>query len=132
MRLARVVPAVHAGRRTVAIRVPAHPVARALAAALGSPITATSANRSGERPAQLAPSSSCRGSMTIACWSSTAATRPVARRRPSSTRAIARRVLVRDGAISWDRVLNSLQNDETARRRSERSAASNARRSSAW
>lgn len=36
-----------AGGATVAIRVPAHPVARLLAAACGWPITSTSANRSG-------------------------------------------------------------------------------------
>jgi L-threonylcarbamoyladenylate synthase len=40
--------AVHAGTGTVAVRVPAHPVARGLAAACGHPLTATSANRTGE------------------------------------------------------------------------------------
>ena len=35
----------------VAVRVSAHPIARALAAGLGKPITATSANASGEAPA---------------------------------------------------------------------------------
>jgi L-threonylcarbamoyladenylate synthase len=43
--------AVLGGGTTVAVRVPAHAVARALAAALGFCITATSANRSGESPA---------------------------------------------------------------------------------
>ena len=38
-------------RRTLGVRVPAQPVARAIAAALGSCITATSANRSGQPPA---------------------------------------------------------------------------------
>ena len=37
-----------AGRDTVAVRMPDHPVPRALADALGRPITGTSANRSGE------------------------------------------------------------------------------------
>ncbi len=37
--------------RTVAVRVPAHAVARALARAAGHPLTATSANRSGEAAA---------------------------------------------------------------------------------
>lgn len=37
-----------AGRDTVAVRMPDHPVPLALAAALGRPITGTSANRSGE------------------------------------------------------------------------------------
>ena len=36
----------------VGVRVPAHHVARELAAALGGPLTATSANRSGKAPAQ--------------------------------------------------------------------------------
>src|SRR5215831_14189983 len=39
--------AVHGGSRTLAIRVPAHTVGRALAEAWGGPITATSANRTG-------------------------------------------------------------------------------------
>lgn len=39
---------VHAGRGTVAVRVPDHAVARNLAEACGWPITSTSANRSGE------------------------------------------------------------------------------------
>ena len=39
--------ALHAETGTVAIRVPAHPVACALARAFGAPITSTSANRSG-------------------------------------------------------------------------------------
>ena len=43
--------AVLGGGTTVAVRVPAHAVARALAAAFGFCITATSANRSGEPPA---------------------------------------------------------------------------------
>jgi L-threonylcarbamoyladenylate synthase len=39
---------------TVAVRVPGHRIARALAAACGGPITATSANRSGEPPVTAA------------------------------------------------------------------------------
>jgi L-threonylcarbamoyladenylate synthase len=39
--------AVTAGRETVAVRVPAHPVARALIAAAGTPVAAPSANRFG-------------------------------------------------------------------------------------
>ena len=38
------------GSGTVAVRVPAHEVARALARAFGGPITSTSANRSGQPP----------------------------------------------------------------------------------
>ena len=46
-----VAPAVHGGTGTIAIRVTSHPVARDLADACGHPVTATSANRSGEPPA---------------------------------------------------------------------------------
>ena len=49
---ASIAPAVHGGTHTVAIRVPAHPMARALAEACGHPLTATSANRSGEPPVE--------------------------------------------------------------------------------
>jgi L-threonylcarbamoyladenylate synthase len=38
------------GRRSIAVRVPAHAVARALARCVGVPLTATSANVSGHRP----------------------------------------------------------------------------------
>lgn len=44
----RVAPLVAAGLPTVAIRAPAHPVARALLAALGRPLAAPSANPSGQ------------------------------------------------------------------------------------
>lgn len=43
----RVPSAVTAGRRTVAVRMPSHPAARALLRRLGEPIAAPSANRSG-------------------------------------------------------------------------------------
>ena len=42
------------GRRTVAIRVPGHAQARALAACFGGPMVSTSANRAGEPPARTA------------------------------------------------------------------------------
>ena len=42
------------GRPTVAIRVPGHAQARALAGCFGGPIVSTSANRSGEPPARTA------------------------------------------------------------------------------
>jgi L-threonylcarbamoyladenylate synthase len=42
------VPAIHGGTGLVGVRVPAHPVARALCAFCGIPLTATSANISGE------------------------------------------------------------------------------------
>lgn len=44
-------PELAAGSGRIGVRVSSHPVARALAAALGAPITATSANRAGAPPA---------------------------------------------------------------------------------
>jgi L-threonylcarbamoyladenylate synthase len=105
--LPAVASAVHAGRYTVALRVPAHRVAQALAAACGLPITSTSANRSGEPPV-----STVEGLATLA-------------RDPRllvvdggvtpgglpSTIVDARVVpprLVREGAIAWSRVLDCL------------------------
>jgi L-threonylcarbamoyladenylate synthase len=102
-----VVTAVHAGRSTVAIRVPAHGVARALAEAFGSPVTATSANRSGDAPARRASEleSIVDDRLLVIDGGETAGG-------PPSTIVDARETpitLVRDGAIPWDRVLNSLQ-----------------------
>lgn len=47
-------PSLTAGGATVAVRVPDHPIPRALARALGAPLAATSANLSGEPPATSA------------------------------------------------------------------------------
>jgi L-threonylcarbamoyladenylate synthase len=97
--------AVHAGTGAVAIRVPDHPVARALAGALGVPIVATSANRSGEPPARVASALAALGETL---WVIDAGETPGGR--PSTivdARATPPR-LVRDGAVPWDRVLGSL------------------------
>jgi L-threonylcarbamoyladenylate synthase len=102
-----VVPAVHAGRRTVAIRVPAHSVARALAVAWGGPVTATSANRTGARPAQVvADLEAIRDDRLLVIDAGDTAGGP-----PSTIvdARVTPAVLVRDGAIAWDRVLHSLQ-----------------------
>ena len=104
---ATVVPAVHAGRRSVALRVPANRVARTMAAAWGCPVTATSANRSGDRPAQFVADLDdiADDRVLVIDGGDTAGG-------PPSTIVDARTVpaqLVRDGAISWERVLNSLQ-----------------------
>jgi L-threonylcarbamoyladenylate synthase len=102
-----VIPAVHAGRRTVAIRVPAHSVARALAAAWGSPVTATSANRTGAPPAQVvADLEAIRDDRLLVIDAGDTAGGP-----PSTIvdARVTPVVLVRDGAIAWDRVLHSLQ-----------------------
>lgn len=103
----QVVPAVHAGRRTVAIRVPAHLIARLLASAWGGPITATSANRSGTPPAQRAEDLAALADdrLLVIDGGPTAGG-------PPSTIVDARDtppLLIREGAISWNRVLHSLQ-----------------------
>ena len=102
-----IVAAVHAGRWTVAIRVPAHPVARALAAAWGAPLVATSANRSGEPAAQRASdlATVADDRVLVIDGGETAGGAP-------STIVDARGTavtLVREGAIPWNRVLDSLQ-----------------------
>lgn len=101
-----IVPAVHAGRGTVAVRVPDHPAARALAEAFGRPITATSANRSGEPPATVVstvalPTDDPR--LLIVDGGPTAGGAP-------STLVDARgddMQCLRHGAIAWERVLTS-------------------------
>ncbi len=104
---ASIADAIHAGRGTVAIRVPDHSVARALADAWGSPLTATSANRSGEPPAVQAGDLEALAApnLFVLDGGTTAGGAP-------STIVDARRlpvVLVREGAIAWDRVLHSLE-----------------------
>ena len=98
--------AVHGGRRTVAIRVPDHPVARALAEAFGAPVTATSANRSGEPAASRAGDVSWQDDQVLVIDAG-----PTPGGAPSTivdARGSAP-VLVRDGAIAWSRVLHSFQ-----------------------
>jgi L-threonylcarbamoyladenylate synthase len=96
-----------AGGATVGIRVPDHAVAAALARAAGFCITATSANRSGEPAASTADgvldalphldaivdAGACRGGAPSTIVN--AADRDV--------------TLIRDGAVPWERVLESLQ-----------------------
>ena len=115
--------AVHGGAGTVAIRVPAHRVAQALATALRQPITATSANRSGAAAVPPVPALGALARRPARVSSSTAAPRPAARRRRSSTRARAPPALVREGAIPWSRVLESLKNEHAQAARSRRAAA---------
>jgi len=103
---ASVAPAALAGQQTVAIRVPDHAVAQALAAAWGSPIPATSANRTGDAPARRATDMAALASprLLIIDGGETAGGAP-------STIVDAREsapALVRAGAIAWDRVLHSL------------------------
>ena len=101
------VPAVSAGRETVAVRVSDHPVARALAAALAGLITATSANRSGAAPATTAQEAAG-VSAQLALVLDGGTTPGLA---PSTivdvTGAVPR--LIRAGRVPFDRVLESLQ-----------------------
>jgi L-threonylcarbamoyladenylate synthase len=104
----QIAPAVHAGRNTVAVRVSAHAVARELAKAAGTAITATSANRSHEAPAidadtlmrALGPDVAIvlDGGPTPGGLPSTIVDTVI---EPPS--------LVRPGAVPWDRVLEFLR-----------------------
>jgi L-threonylcarbamoyladenylate synthase len=100
--------AVHGGSRTIAIRVPDHPVARALAEAWGAPLTATSANRTGADPAADPSALGSLGEDARVLvvdggrTSGGAASTIVDARGPRLT-------LVREGAIAWKRVLESLK-----------------------
>jgi L-threonylcarbamoyladenylate synthase len=99
---ASVAPEVHAGTGAVAIRVPDHPIARALTDAFGRPVTATSANRSGEPPARDASAlATLAPSLFVIDGGATAGGAPstIVDARVSPPR------LVRAGAVPWDRVL---------------------------
>jgi L-threonylcarbamoyladenylate synthase len=96
------------GGTTVAVRVPAHAIARALASAHGFCIAATSANVSGEAPALSADDVAARlGSRVDLLLDGGAAPGG----RPSTIVEVAEDGLVqrRAGAIAWDRVIKSLQ-----------------------
>jgi L-threonylcarbamoyladenylate synthase len=88
---------------TVAIRVPAHPVARALALALGCPITATSANKSGAPPASSAAEAATMADLLDAIVDAGrvagGAPSTIVQLTPEGPR------LLRAGAIDWERVL---------------------------
>jgi L-threonylcarbamoyladenylate synthase len=97
-----------AGRETVGIRVPAHEVARALCASVGSCLTATSANLSGhEAPASASDIDPRLAARIDAIVDSG----PAPGGLPSTiVSASADGVqLLRAGAIAWDRVIKLLQ-----------------------
>jgi L-threonylcarbamoyladenylate synthase len=95
-------------RDTIAVRVPDHPIARALANGLGFAITSTSANRSGSPPcATLGEVSATIGAeLTVLVDGGTTPGGS-----PSTIVDVSAEVpsLVRAGAVSWDRVLESLR-----------------------
>jgi L-threonylcarbamoyladenylate synthase len=93
---------------TVAIRVPDQAIARALALALGGPVTATSANRSGQPPARSADEVIAAFGEAIDVVLDAG---PAPGGVPSSivdASGVAPRLL-RAGAVPWERVLESLQ-----------------------
>lgn len=93
---------------SVAVRVPAHPVARVLAAAFDGCITATSANPSGAAatalPEEVAASMAAHVDLLLDSGAAPGGL-------PSTIVRIGERgpALVRAGAIAWERVLESLQ-----------------------
>jgi L-threonylcarbamoyladenylate synthase len=99
---------VDSGRGSVAIRVPAHRVARELCAAFGEPLTATSANLSGAPPVV---SAAALGALTedarvlVIDGGDTAGGLPSTIVDPRGASLL----LVRDGSIAWNRVLESLR-----------------------
>jgi len=94
-------------QEAIAIRVPAHAAARRLAAAFGFCVTATSANTSGQPPAVTADAVAV--ALPDVDFLLDAGRAPGGP--PSTIVAFDRDgpVLVRAGAIPWDRVLKSLQ-----------------------
>lgn len=98
---------VHGGHRTVAVRVPDHRVARTLSEAFGGLIAATSANRSGQPPANRVEAL---GDLVSDPRVFVVDGGPTTGGAPSTlvdVRGVAP-VCVRDGAIAWDRVVESL------------------------
>jgi L-threonylcarbamoyladenylate synthase len=98
---------VHGGRGTVAVRVPADAVARALAAAFGAPITATSANISGAPPVDRAEAIGAVARHPRVFVIDGGVTPGGAASTIVDARGAAP-ICVRAGAVPWDRVLTSL------------------------
>ena len=106
-----IAPAVLAGGTTVALRVPAHAVARALAAVFGFCITATSANRSGDPPAVTGADVSAALETSIDLLDVLLDAGAATGGPPSTIVEMAESGprLVRAGAVAWSRVLESLE-----------------------
>lgn len=98
---------VHGGHRTLAIRVPDHRVARALAEAFGDVVAATSANHSGEPPAESAADLGALADDPRVFVVDGGPTRGGA---PSTLVDVRgpQPVCLRDGAFAWSRVLELL------------------------
>ena len=98
---------VHAGRGTVAVRVPDHPVACLLADACGWPITSTSANRSGD-PAAKDPDAVRVALGGLLDGLIDAGPSPGGEPSTIVDARGAVPMLLRAGAVPWDRVLECL------------------------
>jgi len=96
-----------AGGATVGIRIPDHDVAVALARACGFPITATSANRSGEPPAASGEAVNAALPGVDAIVDAGAA--PGGAPSTIVNASVTPPSLLRDGVIAWDKVLRSLR-----------------------
>jgi L-threonylcarbamoyladenylate synthase len=101
-------PLVLGGGTRIAVRVPANNIACALAAALGTCVTSTSANRSGRPPATTADEAltALGNAIDLVLDGGPSDAGP-----PSTIVEIANSgpTLVRAGAVPWDRVLKSLE-----------------------
>lgn len=102
-----VTPGALGGRSTVAIRVPAHEIARELARAFHFPVTATSANQSG-RPAADSADAAAAALPDVDLLVDGGRAPGGA---PSTIIAFqnTRPILLREGAVPWERVIKSLQ-----------------------
>jgi L-threonylcarbamoyladenylate synthase len=100
--------ALTAGGSTIAVRVPNHPVARAIASIAGGLVTSTSANRSGQPPASTADELNAALGDDIAVLVDGGATPGGA---PSTIVDVTSETprLIRAGVVPWDRVLESLK-----------------------
>jgi L-threonylcarbamoyladenylate synthase len=101
-------PDVTGGTGTVAVRVPDHPVARALARGVGHPVTSTSANRSGSPPSSSAEEVAVGLGDLIDVLVDAG---PSPGGLPSTIVDVTgtEPVLVRAGAVHWERVLKFLR-----------------------
>jgi L-threonylcarbamoyladenylate synthase len=103
-----IAPGVAAQDGSVAVRVPSHPVARALAAACGYWVTSTSANRSGD-PAAVVPAALGTLADDPRLFVVDAGRVPGGEASTIVDARGAKITLVREGAVAWSRVLESLQ-----------------------
>jgi len=106
--LSSIVPDVHGGVGTVAVRVPAHAVTRLLIELAGAPLTATSANRAGQPAARTADDVARAFGRSLPVLLDAG---PASAFEPSTIVDVTgeRPRLVRAGAIPFERVLESLQ-----------------------